>query len=56
MAIQNKVHIINLSIGGPDFTDAPFMAKVREVTENGIIIISAIGNDGPTWGYVFLRG
>uniref|UniRef100_A0AC35G609 Peptidase S8/S53 domain-containing protein n=1 Tax=Panagrolaimus sp. PS1159 TaxID=55785 RepID=A0AC35G609_9BILA len=50
MALQSKIHIINLSIGGPDFTDEPFMSKVHEITSNGIIIISAIGNDGPVFG------
>lgn len=28
-AIASKVHIINLSIGGPDFLDQPFVDKVR---------------------------
>lgn len=28
-AIASKLHIINLSIGGPDFLDAPFVDKVR---------------------------
>lgn len=51
-AIQNNVHIINLSIGGPDFTDEPFIEKVQEVSKNGIHIISAIGNDGPIFGTV----
>ena len=50
MALQSRVHIINLSIGGPDFTDEAFTAKVHEITSNGIILISAIGNDGPTFG------
>uniref|UniRef100_A0A7E4VPF7 Peptidase_S8 domain-containing protein n=1 Tax=Panagrellus redivivus TaxID=6233 RepID=A0A7E4VPF7_PANRE len=49
-ALQANVNIINLSIGGPDFTDQPFMDKVREVTAAGIIIVSAIGNDGPAYG------
>eukprot|EP00775_Hariotina_reticulata_P005633 gene5633-5872_t len=49
-AIASKLHIINLSIGGPDFLDAPFVDKVCEVTSNGIIMISAIGNDGPLYG------
>jgi subtilisin family serine protease len=49
-AIQSRLHIINLSIGGPDFLDAPFVDKVLEVTSNGLIMISAIGNDGPLYG------
>ncbi|KAI6205083.1 hypothetical protein M3Y94_00752400 [Aphelenchoides besseyi] len=49
-ALQNNVHVINLSIGGPDFKDKLFMEKVNEAVERGIIIVSAIGNDGPTFG------
>jgi subtilisin family serine protease len=49
-AIACKLHVINLSIGGPDFLDAPFVEKVWEVTSNGLIMISAIGNDGPLYG------
>lgn len=49
-AISCKLHVINLSIGGPDFLDAPFVEKVWEVTSNGLIMISAIGNDGPLYG------
>lgn len=49
-AIQRKVHIVNLSIGGPDFMDIPFVDKVNELCSAGIILISAIGNDGPIYG------
>ncbi|GMR32293.1 hypothetical protein PMAYCL1PPCAC_02488 [Pristionchus mayeri] len=49
-AIMRGINIINLSIGGPDFTDRPFMDKVWELSANGIILISAIGNDGPSFG------
>jgi subtilisin family serine protease len=49
-AIASKLHVINLSIGGPDFLDFPFVEKVWEVTSNGLIMISAIGNDGPLYG------
>jgi membrane-bound transcription factor site-1 protease len=49
-AIASKLTIINLSIGGPDFLDQPFVDKVLEVTSNGVIMISAIGNDGPLYG------
>eukprot|EP00658_Telonema_sp_P-2_P036317 TRINITY_DN2629_c0_g1_i3.p1 TRINITY_DN2629_c0_g1~~TRINITY_DN2629_c0_g1_i3.p1 ORF type:complete len:868 (-),score=114.27 TRINITY_DN2629_c0_g1_i3:126-2729(-) len=49
-AIHTKMDIINLSIGGPDFLDLPFVDKVNEMTSNGIVYISAIGNDGPMWG------
>uniref|UniRef100_A0A1I8EJ84 Peptidase_S8 domain-containing protein n=1 Tax=Wuchereria bancrofti TaxID=6293 RepID=A0A1I8EJ84_WUCBA len=49
-AILRGINVLNLSIGGPDFTDVPFMDKVWELTANGIILISAIGNDGPKFG------
>jgi len=49
-AIARKMHVINLSIGGPDYLDAPFVEKIWEVTGNGIVMVSAIGNDGPLWG------
>lgn len=49
-AIQSGIHVLNLSIGGPDFLDRPFVEKVRELSANGVIVVSAIGNDGPDWG------
>lgn len=49
-ALHTKMDVINLSIGGPDFLDAPFVDKVNEMTSNGIVYISAMGNDGPMWG------
>lgn len=49
-AILKKVNILNLSIGGPDFKDHPFVDKVWELTANRVIMISAIGNDGPLYG------
>lgn len=49
-AIMKKVDILNLSIGGPDFMDRPFVDKVWELTANKIVMISAIGNDGPLYG------
>lgn len=55
-ALHVGVHILNLSIGGPDFNDMPFVEKVWELTANGVIIISAIGNDGPLYGYATLVG
>ena len=35
---------------GPDYMDIPFFEKIREAIAHGIIVISAIGNDGPLWG------
>ena len=49
-AMATKMHIVNLSIGGPDWLDAPFVDKVAEVTASGIVMVSAIGNDGPNYG------
>ena len=30
--------------------DRPFVDKVWELTANGVIMVSAIGNDGPLYG------
>lgn len=49
-AILKKIHVLNLSIGGPDFMDHPFVDKVLELTANKVIMVSAIGNDGPLYG------
>lgn len=49
-AILKKIHVLNLSIGGPDFMDHPFVDKVLELTANNVIMVSAIGNDGPHYG------
>jgi membrane-bound transcription factor site-1 protease len=49
-AIMKRIHVLNLSIGGPDFMDQPFVYKVWELTANNIIMVSAIGNDGPLYG------
>lgn len=49
-AIRKKIDILNLSIGGPDFMDQPFVEKVWELTSNNVIMVSAIGNDGPLYG------
>ncbi|KAK6630577.1 Membrane-bound transcription factor site-1 protease [Polyplax serrata] len=49
-AILKKISVLNLSIGGPDFMDYPFVDKVWELTANKVIMVSAIGNDGPLYG------
>ncbi len=49
-AILKKINVLNLSIGGPDFMDRPFVDKVWELTANNVIMVSAIGNDGPLYG------
>jgi membrane-bound transcription factor site-1 protease len=50
MAIFLGIDVLNLSIGGPDHMDFPFTSKIDEMAANGIIVVSAIGNDGPLWG------
>ncbi|XP_021787905.1 membrane-bound transcription factor site-1 protease isoform X3 [Papio anubis] len=54
-AILKKIDVLNLSIGGPDFMDHPFVDKVWELTANNVIMVSAIGNDGPLYGTVQKR-
>ena len=49
-ALFRKMDIINLSIGGPDFNDMPFVSKVWEITSSKIVMVSGIGNDGPLYG------
>eukprot|EP00736_Rhodelphis_marinus_P012364 Rmarinus@m.1287 len=49
-AIHTEMDVLNLSIGGPDYRDMPFVDKIHEVAANGIIVVSAIGNDGPLYG------
>ena len=49
-AMHRKVHIINLSIGGPDSADRPFMSKVDEAAAANLLVVSGIGNSGPLWG------
>ena len=47
-----KVHLINVSIGGPDFRDAPFVDKFRQLVANGVTVFAAAGNMGPLRGTV----
>jgi membrane-bound transcription factor site-1 protease len=49
-AIATNMDVLNLSIGGPDYLDLPFVEKVWELTAHNIIMVSAIGNDGPLYG------
>ena len=49
-ALYRRVHVLNLSIGGPDFADQPFTQKVNEVAAHNVLIVSGIGNSGPLWG------
>jgi len=49
-ALREGVDIINLSNGGNDFKDEPYVNKIRQLVASGIHIVSAIGNDGPYFG------
>ena len=44
------IDIVNLSNGGNDFLDQPFTDKINELIANGVIVVSAIGNEGPYQG------
>ncbi|QDZ20650.1 subtilisin-like protein [Chloropicon primus] len=49
-ALLMKVHMVNVSIGGPDFLDHPFVEKFRELVANGVAVFAAMGNMGPLRG------
>ena len=42
-ALFLEIDVINFSIGGPDSKDSPFTDKINELSANGIIVISAVG-------------
>ena len=46
-AVELGIDIINLSNGGANFMDEPFINKINEVTSKNVIVVSAIGNEGP---------
>lgn len=50
--LRDDVRIVNLSIGGPDFLDFPFMDKIEFLAGRDVIIVSAVGNDGPICGSI----
>lgn len=37
-AILKKIDVLNLSIGGPDFMDHPFVDKVGPVSEGTVLV------------------
>ncbi|SPQ95458.1 unnamed protein product (mitochondrion) [Plasmodiophora brassicae] len=49
-AIWAGIDVLNLSVGGPDHVDTPFIDKILEMCAAGIVVVSAVGNDGPLWG------
>jgi membrane-bound transcription factor site-1 protease len=48
--LKHRIHIVNLSTGGPDFADQPFIDKIQELAAQGVVVVSAVGNDGPHYG------
>lgn len=48
--LDNQIDVVNLSLATKDTRDTPFIEKIAELTAAGVIIVSAIGNDGPTQG------
>ncbi|KAI3798837.1 hypothetical protein L1987_34119 [Smallanthus sonchifolius] len=49
-AITSNMDVLNLSIGGPDYLDLPFVENVLELTASNIIMVSTVGNDGLLYG------
>jgi membrane-bound transcription factor site-1 protease len=45
--LENDIDVINLSNGSNDFLDQPFIDKIDELTAKGVVVVSAIGNEGP---------
>ena len=45
----HRINVINLSIGGPDFMDQPFVEKVWELSANNVLMVSAIGAFEARW-------
>lgn len=48
--LEHDIDIVNLSTASKDSQDIPFIEKIEELTANGVIVVSAIGNDGPAFG------
>ncbi|CAG0912859.1 unnamed protein product, partial [Notodromas monacha] len=48
-AILKRINVLNLSIGGPDFMDRPFVDKVWELTANGDNIAKFSSRGMTTW-------
>lgn len=49
-ALFKGIHILNLSTGGPDFQDLPFVEKIQELTANGMILVGCF-----VWAYFRLQ-
>ena len=48
--MKHKIKIINLSSGGINYLDEPFVTKIKDLVSRGIVVVSAAGNDGPGLG------
>lgn len=48
--LDHDIDIVNLSNGSSDYMDKPFIEKINELTAHGVIVVSAIGNEGPFHG------
>lgn len=46
------IKIFNLSTGGIDYLDEPFVQKIQELVDSGAVVVSAVGNDGPGLGTI----
>ena len=46
-AVNDKVQIISMSLGGPGSPDDPVSTAVNRATELGVVVIVAAGNNGP---------
>lgn len=44
---DDKIHIVNLSLGGPVFLDDPLPQVVDTVSQAGVVVVVAGGNSGP---------
>jgi membrane-bound transcription factor site-1 protease len=45
--LDNDIDIVNLSTASKDSLDIPLIEKIDELAAAGVIVVSAIGNDGP---------
>jgi membrane-bound transcription factor site-1 protease len=48
--IQKGIKIVNLSSGGINYLDEPFVTKIKYLVSQGVVVVSAAGNDGPGLG------